>query len=352
VDSLKPENHDSVSERTSFSPTVTLVIPARNAAQTICRCLNAVMPLLYSGELCEVIVVDDGSTDDTRRILERYPVTLMLGAGQGPGAARNLGWRRADSELIWFVDADCEPQPNTLRELISHFKDPVVAAVGGTYSNLHPDSLLATLIQEEIAVRHSRMSSHVNFLATFNVVYRRLVLERTGGFDESFKLAQDAELAYRTIASKYSLCFESRSVVGHHHPVRLLRYLKTQARQGFYRVMLYRRYPSKMAGDDYSSVLDHLQPVLACGAAALVLSGLIFSPINHDIMKLCFAGVAAVFLIMSLSAVPLAYKIAFRARRLCGFLYVLLAMLRSFARGCGLLQGLVVFRIPHRDVGT
>jgi len=151
------------------NPTVSLVIPGRNCAETLEKCLNSVVPLLERGELQEILFVDDGSTDNTAEIARRYPVQVITGAGGGPGAARNLGWRQAQGASIWFIDSDCVAEPDALQKLLLHLNDPEVAGVGGSYANLYPDSLLATLIHEEIIARHRRMPQEVNFLGGFNV---------------------------------------------------------------------------------------------------------------------------------------------------------------------------------------
>ncbi len=210
----------SISDR-SGNPTVSLVIPARNAARTVRRCLDSVVPMLQSGFLTEILCVDDGSVDATCEIASSYPITTLVGKGEGPGAARNLGWRAARGDLVWFIDSDCVAHSGSLAKLLAQFDSSRIAGVGGSYSNLYPESLVATLIHEEIVARHRRMESEVNFLATFNVVYRRSVLEEVRGFDESLKLAQDAELAYRIRDHGYRLRFESESVVAHHHPTSL-----------------------------------------------------------------------------------------------------------------------------------
>lgn len=243
-------------------PTVTLVIPGRNCAATLDRCLASVVPLKEAGQLKEIVFVDDGSTDETPKIAARYEVKVLTGKGEGPGAARNLGWQASDSNLIWFIDSDCVAEPDALEKLLPHLNDPDVAGVGGSYSNLYPESLIASLIHEEIVARHRRMGNDVNFLATFNVLYRRDALLQISGFNEHLKLAQDAELAFRVIAAGHRLRFEIDSSVGHHHPRNLIRYLRTQFRQGFYRMMLYRSHPAKISGDSYAGLLDYVQPPL------------------------------------------------------------------------------------------
>jgi len=279
------EPQDEICPSTSscaVAKSVTLVIPGRNCASTLDRCLSSVVPLKESGQLSEIIFVNDGSTDVTAEIASRYPVRVLTGTGQGPGAARNLGWQAADTELIWFIDSDCVAEPDALEKLLPHMSEPQVAGVGGSYNNLYPDSLIATLIHEEIVARHRAMEREVDFLATFNVVYRRNVLDATGGFDESLKLAQDAELAYRIRACGHQLHFELTSRVGHHHPRHFWRYLKTQSRQGYYRVKLYRQHPSKISGDSYAGLLDYLQPpigllILACLPTSVFTAGAVLS---------------------------------------------------------------------------
>jgi len=254
---------NSSSPTLTQKPSVSLVIPGRNCAKTLEKCLDSVVPFLEQGGLQEILFVDDGSTDNTAEIARRYPVQVITGTGSGPGAARNLGWRQAQGEYIWFIDSDCVAEPDALQKLIPHLDNPEVAGVGGSYANLYPDSLLATLIHEEIIARHRRMPQDVNFLATFNVIYRQQVLEEVGGFDETLKLAQDAELAFRIVQAGYQLRFEIDSRVGHHHPRQLSRYLRTQARQGYYRVLLYRLHPGRMRGDSYAGISDYAQPPLA-----------------------------------------------------------------------------------------
>lgn len=278
--------------------------------------------------LSEVIVVDDRSTDSTPGITRRHPgVRLVAGDGRGPGAARNLGWRVATTPLIWFVDADCVVRPDALELLLPHLADPGVGGVGGSYDNLFPDSLVATLIHEEIVLRHRRMPDRVDFLATFNVLYRREALEAVGGFDPRFRKAQDAELAYRVRAAGYELAFDPRSKVGHHHPTRLAPYLRTQGAQGFWRVRLYREHPTRTGGDSYSSTLDHVQPPLAVASLA-------------GLLALAVPGWRWVALIgpmlLALAQLPIAAGIVAATGRPGLLAFIPFSFVRAFARGVGM----------------
>ena len=144
--------------------------------------------------------------------------------------------------------------------------------MGGSYSNLREDSLLACLIQEEIWDRHLSMQGPVDYLGSFNVLYWKRALERAGGFDErEFNApqapgAEDADLSYRLCDLGFTLRLEPSSVVGHHHPTRLGSYLRSQRLHGRWGVRLYYRHRTRASKNSYSSWLDHVQPALALGA--------------------------------------------------------------------------------------
>ena len=319
---------------------VALVIPARNAAGTLEACLRSAVPLLER-ELAEIILVDDGSSDDTAAIGERHAVRVLRGPGRGPGAARNLGWRAAESELIWFVDSDCEIRPDALPRLRAALGDEFAAA-GGSYANARPHSLVATLIHEEIVDRHLAMPSEVDFLASFNVLYRRGVLDKVGGFDERFLKAQDAELAFRVRRAGERLAFDPRSQVAHFHDDGLLSYLRTQAKQGYWRAWLYAVHPQHMSGDSYSGRGDHLQPPLAL--VALALTALAALPVAG------WAAIAAWLALLGL-AWPLAARLVRRTRRPALWLHLPLGAVRALARGLGMAAGAAAV-VRSRLVGT
>lgn len=316
---------------------VALVIPGRNAAKVLPFCLDAAVQQLDKDGLSEIIVIDDGSTDDTAAVVARYPVRSVRGEGGGPGYARNLGWRAASAPIVWFIDADCVVNDETLARLLGHLDDPAVAGAGGTYTNQCPGSLLACLIQEEIAARHQRMSPDVDYLATFNVVYRRSVLDEVGGFDEGrvngpgSPGAEDIELAFRVNERGYRLRFEPRSSVGHFHPTSLRRYLRSQRHHGYYRVWLYFDHRGRARGDAYSGLVDHVQPPLAM----LVLASL----------PLLFIGQCwLVPLVLVAGLLALQAPMAVRLTRGTGnrrmLVFALLGFVRSFARGIGMSLGL------------
>jgi len=315
---------------------VSLVIPGRNVAGTIRRCLDAVVPLLRRGELREIIFVDDGSTDDSDRIVAEYPVTRLRVDGLGPGGARNAGWRSGAGDVVWFIDADCVAEEGTLAELVRLLDGPRVAGVGGSYANAREDSLLACLIHEEILERHASMTGEVDYLGSFNVLYRRQALDEVGGFDErNFNAArapgaEDADLSYRICDRGYTLRFGWDSRVAHFHPTRLGTYFRSQRLHGGWGVRLYYRHPGRARRNSYSSWIDHLQPLLAA-TTVLALPSLLFAETRW----------IAPVLIGSLAAlqVPMALRLMARTRQWRYAMFVPMGMARAAARGLGMISG-------------
>ena len=226
-----------------------------------------------------------------------------------------------------FVDFDCVAEPDALAVLLEHAREPEVAGVGGSYGNMRPNSLVACLIHEEIVARHAIMPADVDFLATFNVVYRRRCLEAVGGFDERFLKAQDAELAYRMLEAGWGLRFDARSRVRHFHESTLRPYLSTQMKQGFWRVSLYAEHPVRLGGDRYSSHIDHVQPPLAL----LLLALLPLTPLP-PVALLFSAGIG----LLALLQMPMALRLARRTRDPRYLAFVGFGPIRAFARAIGM----------------
>ncbi len=318
---------------------VTLVIPGRNAAGTLQPCLKAVAALVERGEVAEIIFVDDGSTDETAKIVAEYPVRSVEGPARGPGAARNVGWRLAKTPLVWFIDSDCVAEGDALSRLLPYFQDPAVVGVGGSYANMRCDSFVACLIHEEIRVRHLAMDTEVDFLGTFNVAFRRSALASVDGFAEKYIAAEDGDLAFRLSSMGGKLRFDVRSTVGHFHESNWRRYLRAQYRNAFYRVPLYLDHPQFAKGDSYSSLIDHIQPPLAM----LVLVALPFAFLPNG-----FWVTNALTGLLLLAQLPMTIRLVRATRQTRYLLFSLFGFVRAFARGLGMTAAVVTALLSRR----
>ncbi|MDQ1504686.1 MAG: mycofactocin glycosyltransferase, partial [Actinomycetota bacterium] len=145
----------------------------------------------------------------------------------GPGAARNDGWRATDAPLVAFLDANCEPEPGWLDEILPHFADPQVAAVAprivpaieptapGWLAAYEAVSSPLDLGAREAIVRPR---SPVAYVPTAALVVRRAALEGLGGFDATLPVGEDVDFVWRLAAAGWTVRYEPRAVV--HHPMR------------------------------------------------------------------------------------------------------------------------------------
>jgi glycosyltransferase involved in cell wall biosynthesis len=326
---------------------VTLVVPARDAMRTLGSCLDAIDAVRNrpGSRLGPTILVDDGSIDGTGDHARSRGVEVVSGVGRGPAAARNLGWRRATTPLVWFLDSDCVAAPDALERLLPHLEDPAVAGVGGTYSIAPDATLLERLIHEEIVVRHARMPVETDFLATFDVLYRREVLERFGGFDERYITAEDAEFGFRLLDHGRRLRFERGSVVRHFHANRLMKYLRMQRTHGYWRVLLHLERPGR-GRTAYSGAIDHLQPFLAAVLLPLVLVAIAATVLSATgTLGTAWAGAAWVAtavaaLVLLAAQLPIAAAMA-RREGAAMWWFVPLGWIRSLWRAAGMVAGVV-----------
>lgn len=264
------------------APGYSVVVPAYNAGATIRLCLEALLRQSVGRETYEVLVVDDGSTDDTAEIIQRFAVTAIRQRNRGPAAARNHGSRLAQGEIVLFTDADCVPQADWVAQMTKPFADPNVCAVKGAYRTAQR-ALVARFAQVEFEERFAllKKADSIDMVDTYSAGYRKNVFERLGGFDESFPVAnnEDTDLSYKLSAAGHRMVFNPDAVVCHlRHPDTLRRYLRQKFWRGYWRMVVYRRFPDKMVKDSYTPQTLKFQVLTLGGASLLASAGLLFPP--------------------------------------------------------------------------
>ncbi|HEY3067736.1 MAG TPA: glycosyltransferase family A protein [Methylomirabilota bacterium] len=168
-------------EADTEQPTVTVIIPAYNAADMIGRAIESALRQTVPPQ--EIIVVDDGSTDETAAAAARYPeVTVLSQDNRGPGAARNAGARVAKGDWLGLLDADDTWTDTKLERQLPYTRDPRVGLVYAR-RDLHPDYVRPTLVT----------LLRGNFIGTSSVLLRRSAFEEVGGFDEHGALRYASE---------------------------------------------------------------------------------------------------------------------------------------------------------------
>jgi len=157
-----------------MSHSITIIIPCYNAGQTIELTLRALVEDELHAQK-EIIVVDDGSTDNTPEVVCSFPqVKCLRQDNAGPAAARNRGAQEAQGDILFFTDSDCVPRREWVKHMIIHFADESIGAVSGSYGIANPRSLLARCVYQEIIYRHKHLLPRFpKVFGSYNVAIRR-----------------------------------------------------------------------------------------------------------------------------------------------------------------------------------
>ncbi|MHA2429097.1 MAG: glycosyltransferase, partial [Candidatus Hermodarchaeia archaeon] len=260
---------------------ISVIIPARNAEETLEKCLVAVLNQQGIDEPIEVIVVDDGSTDSTGEIAKRVGITFLRLEGEGPAAARNVGVDIAQGEIILFTDADCEPAENWISQMLRSFEDPEVVGVRGAYRTRQREKM-ARFVQHEYGFKYERISclEEIDFIDTYSAGYRRKVFMENGGFQPVFPHAsvEDQELSFRLARKGYKMVFNPKAIVYHLHDRTLGEYVDRKFKIGYWKAFLLRWLPEKALSDSHTPWMQRLQTVLLLIAFISVIVGFIWQP--------------------------------------------------------------------------
>jgi lipopolysaccharide/colanic/teichoic acid biosynthesis glycosyltransferase/GT2 family glycosyltransferase len=317
----------------------TVIIPAYNAAPTIAPCLQALREQTVPWESLEVIVVDDGSTDETAAVAEEAGARVVRMVHAGPAAARNAGAGAAHSSLLLFTDADCAPGPRWVESLLQALADAGTAGAKGTYRT-EQRGLVPRFVQQEYEDRYARLERQetIDFVDTYAAAYRRDVFLANEGFDPVFPVpsVEDQELSFRLARKGYCLRFAPAAWVWHQHDADLAEYVRRKFGIGYWKALLLHRHPERAVHD------SHTPPVLRAqiGLMALLLLSLPLLLPWPALWPLPAAVAAALLL----SAVPFTLRCARRDPPVA-LLAPLLLGARALALGCGLLAGLLRFAL-------
>ncbi len=314
-----------------------VIVPAYNASKTIEACLNALIHQSVHTMDYEVIVVDDGSTDTTGDIIKIFPVKYFRQESRGPATARNRGAQEAQGEIILFTDADCIPQYTWIEEMIKPFNDREIIAVKGAYKTSQK-SLTARFAQMEFEERFEMLkkADSIDMVDTYSAAFRIGIFWKAGGFDESFPVAnnEDTDLSYKLSKLRYKMVFNPKAIVYHlNHPDSLKRYVRLKFWRGYWRMVVYKRYPDKMFKDTYTPQTLKLQIVsllftILCLPFLWLFPRIVFYPFIVSIMVYC------------LSILPFALS-SVKKDLLIGVLSPFFISVRAASIGFGIIHGIL-----------
>ena len=207
---------------------VSVVIPAYNASKTIDDCLTSILKQDFSDY--EVVVVDDGSTDDTLEKVKRYPVKLVRSPRQGAPGARNVGFEASKGNIVIFLDSDCIVGRNLIVNLIRPLLNPEIGVTQPWWDNIDKDKLVPSLIFKIYEYLVSNIE-YPDYLWSYCFAIRRELFEAVGKFDPATGIgADDIELAQRIVKAGYRIYLMKELRVKHLFRQSLLGHIKRHFR--------------------------------------------------------------------------------------------------------------------------
>jgi GT2 family glycosyltransferase len=231
-------------------PTVSVVVCAYNAGATLDECLRHTCALDYPG--LEIVVVDDGSTDETAAIVGRHPqARLVPTAHAGLSAARNAGLHATSGDLIAYLDADAYPTRDWPYYLALAFDGPNVAGAGGPNLGPPSDAPGAQLVDRAPGgpVHVLLADDRAEHVPGCNMAFWREALLALGGFDTVFETAgDDVDVCWRLLNRGWEIGFHPAAVVWHHRRASARAYLRQQRAYGRSEALVEARHPERFTG--------------------------------------------------------------------------------------------------------
>lgn len=306
----KERRERSVTEA-AWTPKVAIIVPCWNEQDTIAGTVESLLALDYPKDKLDIILVNDGSTDNTKAAMDVFAnnpqITVIHKENGGKHTAINLGIERSrDAEFVGCLDADSFVAPDALREMITSFENPRVAASTPAMSVFKPKNILEQMQNTEyivgIATRHALSAVNGIYVTPgpFSF-YRRSVIEELGGFRHAHQ-AEDMEMALRIQRAGYEIENAPRARVYTKVPRSVPKLVKQRTRwtTGFLRNVMgdYR----DLVGNPRYGILGLM--VLPLGFVAIVGSAFLF-------FVALFAAGHGIFRAATItSGVPLTYTLA------------------------------------------
>ena len=224
-------------------PSYSIIVPTKNEASVIRRCLDGLLDIDYPKSKMQVVIVDGNSSDDTCKICfefeQKHPGLFKViceKASNGKPAALNLAFTHVTGDIVAVFDADSLPERDVLMKATSYFGDSKIMAVQGRTTSINEKSNVLTRViaMEEKAWFQMLMSGREKLqlfvpLTGSCQFVRRSVLEELGGWDEN-SLTEDVELALRMVEKNHVIKYAPDVCSGQETPTALRNLVKQRVR--------------------------------------------------------------------------------------------------------------------------
>jgi GT2 family glycosyltransferase/glycosyltransferase involved in cell wall biosynthesis len=238
---------------------ISVIIPTYNRSEVLLKCLESLAKQTYPAEFYEVLVCDDGSTNDTKTVVGNfaapYRLIYLRQENRGPAAARNLGLRHAKGKYILILNDDTLADPDLLhKHLETHrrLSNQKIAVLGSfSFSPSLITSPIMSLLQNNTywfayPVMEPQKFYDFRYFWTCNISLPRRAFDEVGFFDEDFPEAahEDVELGYRLAQKGYAVYYEPECRAEHYHMVNFYGFIRRSIVVGRNDVIVRRKHPN------------------------------------------------------------------------------------------------------------
>jgi GT2 family glycosyltransferase len=324
-----------------MKPRVSFVVPVRNDAQRLETCLKSIRLNGHGSHQIEIIVVDNGSTDDSAAVARRYGAEVLGIETARVAELRNQGARRASADVLAFIDADNEIAAGWVYAALECLHLPNAAVVGALYQ----PPVDGTWVQRTYGhLRGIPDGQHdIDWLGSGNLAVSRTAFESVGGFDTTLETCEDVDFCHRIRARGLRVISDARLKSIHHgDPKTLQEVFSSERWRGRDNLRVSFRRPIT-----WSAVPSAVLPIVQGVALAVGVAGAVAALVNVSAGLLLLAA-SLLFFAASTCLRVIRAALRARPRQAVGMLAVfIVASVFDVARALAL-----VSRAPHRTVRT
>jgi cellulose synthase/poly-beta-1,6-N-acetylglucosamine synthase-like glycosyltransferase len=234
----------TIQKKADFHPFVSIIVPVFNEGKILNSSIESLLDIDYPNY--EILIVNDGSTDDTATVGESLvgfhkgsnglvKVSLINKPNGGKSKALNAGIQYSEAQFVLCMDGDSQLTPNTLKLAMRHFDDPAVGAVAGNVKVQNRKKMLTDLQALEYLEGLNLARSAQGFLKMVNIipgpigVFRKVTL-RDAGFYSSDTFAEDADVTLKILSKGWKIIYEPNAVAYTEAPASIYQLLKQRYR--------------------------------------------------------------------------------------------------------------------------